>query len=163
NGIPTLTSDVLPNVKTDLVSWSCYEGLSDPLYLWQGIDFIKDNLKSTGEFSKMPIMIGEIGIPENEGSVFGIQSQNGIINKQDLIERWDQAMSVFIYKNIPYIIHWQIYCNEIKKGEPQSTVYTNDQLRGFWLIRPDGTKSHSAEYLTQIMHNAGKSIKNISK
>src|SRR5690606_1132592 len=105
-----------------------------------------------------PIMIGEIGIPENEGTVFGIAAQNGRIIKEELIKRWDKAMSVFITQDIPYIIHWQVYCNEVKEGVKNSLVYTNDQLRGFWLIRPDGTESYSASYLRSLIQNAGKKL-----
>lgn len=157
-GIPSLASDVLPHVNTDMVSWSCYEGLADPVELWRGIDYIKEKMKPTGEFPAVPIMIGEIGIPENEGTVFGIAEENGVINKDELIKRWDMAMSVFITRDIPYIIHWQLYCNEVKAGVQKSSVYTIDQLRGFWLIRPDGTASYSASYLSSLIQNAGKKI-----
>jgi len=157
-GIPCLASDVLPYVKTDMVSWSCYEGLADPVDLWRGIDYIRENMKPTGEFPAVPIMIGEIGIPENEGAVFGIAAQDGRIIKEELIKRWDRAMSVFITQDIPYIIHWQVYCNEVKEGVKNSSVYTNDQVRGFWLIRPDGTESYSASYLRGLIQNAGKRL-----
>src|SRR5690606_27123894 len=87
--IPCLTSNVLPDVETDLVSWSCYEGLADPVDLWRGIDCIEAYMKPTGEFPVVPIMIGEIGIPENEGTVFGIEANNGEIIEEELIKRWD--------------------------------------------------------------------------
>jgi len=158
-GIPCLTSNILPYVKTDMVSWSCYDGLADPVDLWLGIDCIQAHMRPTGEFPTVPILIGEVGIPENEGSVFGIASNNGEILKEELIKRWDQAMAVFLARDIPYIIHWEVYCNEVKSGVQSSSEYTKDQMRGFWLIRPDGTESYAASYLRSLLENAGRSIK----
>lgn len=157
-GIPGLTSNVLPYLETDLVSWSCYDALDDPIHLWQGIDFIRKKMKPTGAFLGTPIMIGEIGIPENEGTVFGIPEKEGKIITNQLIKRWDEAMSVFMAKDIPYVIQWEVYCNEPKDGRNDITVRSIDELRGFWLIRPDGTKSYCASYLTSLVQNAGATL-----
>lgn len=142
-GIPGLTSDVLPNLTADLVSWSCYDGLKSPLTLWRGIDYIKNKMKVTGEFPGVPVMIGEIGIPEQRGSV---------LTEEEIIRRWDSSLAVFFARNIPFIFHWEVYCNEPKDGL-KSRFYperTNDEMRGFWLIRPDGTESYCAGYLKQL-------------
>lgn len=157
NGVPGLTLNVLPNVETDMVSWSCYDGLSDPVHLWKGIDYILEKMKPTGEFPGIPVMIGEIGIPENEGTVFGIPEQNGEIVPDELVKRWDRAISVFMTKEIPYIIQWEVYCNEPKVWR-DTPAYTTDQLRGFWLIRPDGTESYAASYLKRLLQNPGGKI-----
>jgi hypothetical protein len=34
-------------------------------------------------------------------------------------------------------VYWQLYCNESRR-EP---VRNNDDVRGFWLLRPDGSRS----------------------
>lgn len=157
-GVPGLTKNVLPYVETDMVSWSSYDGMSDPVDLWRGIDYIKENMKPTGEFPGTPVMIGEIGIPENQGSVFGIPAQEGVIVKDELVKRWDRAISVFLAQDIPYVIQWEVYCNEAKDGVKDTLVRTTDQLRGFWLIRPDGTESYCASYLKRLVQNPGGKI-----
>ena len=154
-GVPGLTLNVLPNVKTDMVSWSCYDGLSDPVHLWKGIDYIKEKMKPTEAFPGIPVMIGEIGIPENQGTVFGIPEREGKIAEDELVKRWDRAISVFLEKDIPYIIQWEVYCNEPKDRVKDTLVRTTDQLRGFWLIRPDGTESYCASYLKRLVQNRG--------
>ncbi len=154
-GIPGLSADVLPQVETDLVSWSAYDGMADPLNLWRGIDFIRENMKPTGAFPGTPVMIGEIGIPENQGTVFGIPEEEGEIVTEALLKRWDGAMAVFMAKDIPYVIQWEVYCNEPKDGVRDTTVRTRDELRGFWLIRPDKTESYCASYLKSLVQNAG--------
>ena len=159
-GIPGLTLNVLPFVKTDMVSWSCYDGLSNPVDLWHGIDYIIGKMKPTKVFPGTPVMIGEIGIPENRGSVFGIPEQDGKVIKDELVKRWDRAMSVFLEKDIPYIIQWEVYCNEAKDGVKDTLTRTADQVGGFWLIRPDGTESYCASYLKRLVQNPGRTINN---
>ena len=80
--------------------------------------------------------------------------------KDELIKRWDNAISVFLAQDIPYVIQWEVYCNEPKAGVKDTLVHTTDEMRGFWLIRPDGTESYSASYLKRLVQNAGKKIKN---
>ncbi|MFZ5833092.1 MAG: hypothetical protein ACOY3P_23650 [Planctomycetota bacterium] len=56
-----------------------------------------------------------------------------------------------------WIVHWELYCNEpkdrIQKGSQR--MYRADELRGFWLIRPDGSLSHAARYLKALLDHAG--------
>lgn len=156
-GVPGLTLNVLPFVKTDIVSWSCYDGLTNPVDLWHGIDYIIEKMKPSGVFPGTPV-IGEIGIPENGGSVFGIPAQEGKVMKDELVKRWDRAISVFLAKDIPYVIQWEVYCNEAKDGVKDTLVRTANQVRGFWLIRPDGTESYCASYLKSLIQNPGGKI-----
>jgi hypothetical protein len=37
----------------------------------------------------------------------------------------------------PFILYWQVYCNEAV----HHPVKSNSDVRGFWLLRPDGTKA----------------------
>lgn len=143
-GIPGLTSHVLPHVKTDMVSWSCYDGLVDNkgINFYKGIDYIKQKMNVTGVV-KNPVMIGEIGIPENI-------SNNG--EESVIVERWKAYMAVMMAQNISHIIHWELYCNEAKddKSNGYYPLKKNDELRGFWLIRPDGTESFFLKYFKTI-------------
>ena len=113
-----------------MVSWSCYDGLSDPVHLWRRIRLYLGKNETNRRIPGIPVMIGEIGIPENEETVFGIPEQNGKIVPDELVKRWDRAISVFMAKKIPYIIQWEVYCNEPMEVK-DTPVYTRDQLRGF--------------------------------
>ena len=37
----------------------------------------------------------------------------------------------------PYAVYWQLYCNEPTAKSPK----VNADYKGFWLVRPDGTRS----------------------
>jgi hypothetical protein len=149
-GIPTITTDVLPKVKVDMVSWSSYDGKSkDGLKMYKGIDYIRQHLIPTPYMKgKKVVFIGEIGEPEN------INNQT----RESIREFWDVMMGVYLAQEIPYIIHWELYCNENKDGSPRTQVRnkTADELRGFWLIRPDGSKSWVQEYFEEILAKGKK-------
>lgn len=147
-GIPTLTTHVLPHVTLDLVSWSSYDGMGSAVQTWQGIELIRQQMRPSPVFGNNAVFIGEIGKPEQEAK------------EADIIEWWDRAMGVCLAMDIPWIVHWELYCNEPKdkKTKADRRPRTAEQLRGFWLLRPDGSLSHSGRYLTTLLQNAGHTL-----
>jgi hypothetical protein len=143
-GIPTLTTHVLPHVAVDLVSWSSYDGMASPVRAWQGLELIRHYARPSPVFGKPVVYIGEVGKPE--------QGQS----EEQIVSWWDQAMGVFFAQQVPWILHWELYCNEVAdKHRPKRNVYQAEELRGFWLIRPDGSLSYSAKYLKALLDHAG--------
>jgi len=150
-GIPTLTTDVLPKVKVDMVSWSNYEAQNKNskssdggLLMYKGIDIIRQHLIPTSYMKgEKVVFIGEIGKPEN------VNDQT----RESIREFWDVMMGVYFAQDIPYIIHWELFCNESIDHSPklQNRNKTTDEMRGYWLIRPDGSKSWAQEYFDEIM------------
>lgn len=144
-GQGTVITHVLPHVAVDLVSWSCYDGADSAVGLWQGIEIIRQHMRPSPVFGQDAIYVGEIGKPENMGAT-----------EQEIIEWWDRAMGVLFAMNIPWIVHWELYCNEPKDGKKfERHVRKAEEMRGFWLIRPDGSLSHAGKYLTTLLHHAG--------
>ncbi len=142
-GIPSITTSVLPEVKIDMVSWSAYDGRSaDGIRMYRGIDHIRSYLNPSDYMKGRKIVfIGEIGLPEN------INNET----RESVRIFWDLMMGVYLAQDIPYIIHWELFCNEPKVGpRSQDRNKTGDELRGFWLIRPDGSSSWAQEYMEEI-------------
>ena len=54
----------------------------------------------------------------------------------------------------PHMLYWALYCNELR-GEPSVPVKQNDQVNGFWLIKPDGTRSWAWHYLADLLETSG--------
>jgi len=155
DGIPGIANFVLPNVEVDMVSWSCYDGL-DPegLKLYRGIEYLKQQMRPTKYMNgQRVVFLGEIGIPE--------QRFEGLREKEPVQERWDIFMGVSFALDVPYIMHWELYCNEPKNEAHRSLTdrpRTKEEMRGFWLLRPDGTKGFAAEYFDRLLDNAGRKI-----
>ena len=113
--------------------------------MYRGIDIIRQHLIPTAYMKgKKVVFIGEVGRPEN------IENQT----RESIREFWDLNLGVYFAQDIPYIIQWELFCNEPKVGpKSQDRNKTTDELRGFWLIRPDGSKGWAQEYFEEILSN----------
>lgn len=143
-GIPTVTSHVLPHVAVDLVSWSSYDGMKSPITLWQGLELIRHYARPSPVFGQPRVYIGEVGNPEQGKS------------EETIVSWWDQAMGVFLAQQVPWIVHWELYCNEpLDRDKHDHRLRRAEELRGFWLIRPDGSLSYAGKYLKLLLDHAG--------
>jgi hypothetical protein len=106
---------------------------------------------------KKVVFLGEIGIPE--------QRYEGLTEKGPVVKRWDAYIGVCAALKIPYLIQWELYCNEPKNEELRklNEVRKTEEMRGFWLIRPDGTKSFAQQYFDLLLKYAGSKIPDAEK
>ena len=120
---PALVNRVLPHVETDYVSWSSYDitkeaaargGPEGRKMVMDALDYIQARLPPSDIAGKR-VMIGEYGF-ETE---FAGSPRNQALYSADLI-RWGLEWGC------PFILYWELYCNEIdaKTG----------RHRGYWLI-----------------------------
>ncbi|MGN6644565.1 MAG: hypothetical protein ACTHKU_16355, partial [Verrucomicrobiota bacterium] len=146
-GLATLTTKVLPHVTVDLVSWSSYDGMNSAVAAWQGVELIRAHMRPSPVFGQNAVYIGEIGKPENEDA------------KENIIEWWDRAMGVVLAMNLPWIVHWELYCNEPRDGTKNDRRPRKaDEMRGFWFVRPDGALGYAGQYLTELLQHAGRRL-----
>jgi len=147
-GRPNLVNRVLPHTKIDLVSYSAWDSVtahySEPNVLAEALDFIAANTTDSLDFGEKNVYIGEFGMPENEFSTG--QVQTCITNAVGTALNW----------GCPYIVYWQLYCNELRKGKGPPPVTSNDAVRGFWLIRPDGSKAWTWSYFYELLNTTEK-------
>jgi len=143
NGVPTLLEHVLPNVELDLVSYSAYDGLKDGVTLWRCIEEIRKRARTGALFGPGAVCVGEIGRPENE-------------HPEQIAEHWDEWLGAAFAASALYVAHWELYCNEPSKlGKEAKPPLTDPaQLRGFWLVKPDGSLSVSGKYLAGLWKRA---------
>ncbi|MHC4462142.1 MAG: hypothetical protein ACYS30_12040 [Planctomycetota bacterium] len=147
---PGVVNKVLPYTNMDLVSYSAWDAATarfdDPNVLREALDFIAKNMPDSRDFGDKNVYMGEFGMPENEYSAE--QIQKAIPNAVQTALDW----------GCPYIVYWQLYCNELKKGKGPPPVHNNDDVRGFWLIRPDGSRAWIWEYFYRLLHSAGQEM-----
>jgi hypothetical protein len=133
-GKPTLLTHVLPHARPDLVSWSAYDGLADEVSLWHGIELLRQS-------SGVPVYVGEIGYPEWDKTA------------EQAVAWWDKRIAALLALDVPYIVHWELYCNEPRDGigRHEAMVRPQGVMSGYWLLRPDGSVSFAGEYFKRIM------------
>ena len=132
-GKPGVANSVLPHTTVDLVSYSCYNFLDTPERLTQAVDYLAAHLPATAVFGRNPhsVYLGEFGWAENgEG---GVEALN---------RRIDNALAVVNNKGLPWAVFWEVYCNE--PADPALALpllgkTNNASLRGYWMVKPDGT------------------------
>lgn len=142
-GVPTLVADVLPKVAVDLVSWSAYDGTNakDPaVTTWHGIEIIRHFARPSPAGVRNHVYIGEVGIPES-------------LHTPEQIERfWETTLGVFLAHNLPWIVQWELYCNEEKAGRTfTGKSMAADDMRGFWLVKPDGDLSVTGRIFARLL------------
>jgi hypothetical protein len=131
-GIPTVMDRVLPQVEVDLVSYSAYDSLESPDRLRAALREIRRHARTArGPLGAGAVMLGEIGIPEHD-------------QPERIAERWDGFLGVARDLDLPWTFVWQLYCNEpAKDSAAKPPVKGNRDVRGFMLVRPDGSLSES--------------------
>jgi hypothetical protein len=134
-GKPGVANSVLPFTTVDLVSYSSYNFLDTPEHLARAVDYLAAHLPATAVFGRNPhsVYLGEFGYPES--GTEGIEGVNRRINN---------TLAVVNGKGLPWAVFWEVYCNEplSKTASLPLNGKTNDvSLRGFWMVKPDGTPS----------------------
>lgn len=124
-GALSVTVDVLPKVAVDLVSYSAWDTKESPRRFGEALAFIARHKRLTGAFGQEAVYVGEFGLPESEGG------------PDRAFERTVKLLDVARRFGCPYAVYWQLYCNEATVPEPK----VNSDYKGFWLLRPDGTRS----------------------
>lgn len=134
-GKPGVANSVLPHTTVDLVSYSCYDSLDTPHHLAEAVDYLAAHLPPTAVFGQSPhsVYLGEFGYPEN-----GREGEAGVNNRVDTV------LVTTISKGLPWAVYWQVYCNEPASDAlplPLNGKANDQNLRGYWLVKPDGTPS----------------------
>ena len=122
---PSVTTDVLPHISVDLVSYSAWDTKNSPDDFEKSLAFISRHKRPTSPFNTNGIYVGEFGLPESEAT------------PKTAFNRTAELLNVARKFGCPFAVYWQIYCNE--KTAP--SLNSKNRYKGFWLVRPDGTRS----------------------
>ena len=127
-GRASATNDVIPSTDCDLYSYSSWDLDFTPQKLIQALDYLAAKAPDSRRFGGRNIYLGEYGMAKDNGAPEGQR-----------YERLRQLMEAALGWGVRYAVYWEVFCNEPLHryaGRPR-----NKDLRGFWLIRPDGQKT----------------------
>ena len=144
-GNTNVVNTVLPHTKLDLVSYSAWDAttklVENSQVFHEALDFIAANMPDSPDFGNRNVYVGEFGMPENKFTTEQIQK---VI---------PSVVTTALDWGCPYIIYWQLYCNELEDRRELPPVHSNNAVRGFWLIRPDGSGAWTWEYFYGLLRN----------
>lgn len=138
-GARSVTTHVLPTVALDLVSYSAWDSMDSPAHFATALECIARHVRPTGAFPGRPVYVGEFGLPESRSSGSVVATRT-----RDCFREAERF-------GCPYAVYWQLYCNEPIATAPR----TNADYRGFWLVRPDGTRSDAWDMVRGIIERRG--------
>ena len=113
----------------------------------EALDYIAANMPDSPAFGNRNVYVGEFGIPENEHPAERIRSL--VPHVVETARSW----------GCPYIVYWQLYCNELSAPKQLPPVSSNDAVRGFWLMRPDGSKAWTWDYFYGLLSPNARTIR----
>ena len=145
---PLVVDAVIPKTHCDIYSFSAWfskePGTEERIV--EQLDYLASKAPPSVFFESKNIMIGEFGCPESLASKYG---ESGEVQMENVKKQLKLALDW----GVRYAVYWQLYCNEIKKN----TNYIKgenapaEKLNGFWLIRPDGSKTPLWHYLNNLL------------
>lgn len=149
--VPILADRVAPKTACDLYSISSWgtkvAGTEEDLAL--KLEYIAERVPASAMYGRKNVMVGEFGAPESiyEGGKNG-HSEFGKDSGLQQMEVTRRQIESALKWGAPYIVYWELYCNEWKNEKGgrdlarglQVENARNDEVRGFWLVRADGTK-----------------------
>ena len=142
DGKKSVTNDVLPRTHCDLYSTSAYDIQDDAKSMTQGLDYLAAKAPDSALYGAKNLFVGEFGFPEN--------NLGGTDKGNTQRDKTRAALQAALRWGVRYAVYWELYCNEPAK--PLEGKPTNADMRGFWLIRPDGSKVPTWNYLQGIMN-----------
>jgi hypothetical protein len=137
-----IVDTVIPKTRCDLYSYSAYDTAIPQKRFRQALEHYAARAPDSKTFGAQNIYVGEYGIPEND---FPPEKVRAVIR-----ENTETALDF----GCPYLVYWQLYDNEARR----QPVKTNSDCRGFWLIRPDGTKSGAWDYFEGLLKGGGPPV-----
>lgn len=138
---PGVVRDVLPHTRVDLASYSCYDTRGDAHAFRAALEYIAMHLPPTSRSDLgNRVAIGEFGVPE---TAMGSEAVKRMLPEQ---------VEIATAYGSPHLLYWALYCNELI-GDPPVPVRRNEQVNGFWLIRPDGTRTWAWDYFASLFQS----------
>lgn len=126
-GKVTATNNVVPLTRSDLYSYSSWDVEFDRAGLTRALDHLAAKAPDSSLYGSRNVYLGEYGAAKDH-------LPEGVDRSAVIRELTDAAVGW----GARWVVYWQLYCNEPRHqttGRPG-----NEDMRGFWLVRPDGYK-----------------------
>jgi len=147
-----VVDSIVPHTYCDLYSLSSWGTRmpDDEVKLTGKLNYIAAKAPDSKLYGTRNVMLGEFGQYETSGWNTNIpfNEQSGELQRISIANQIKYATDW----GVPYLIYWEVFCNGLRNN----VTYTpgdnmqNNQLRGVWLIRADGTYTPTWNYFKSL-------------
>jgi hypothetical protein len=155
-----VVDSVVPHTNSDLYSLSSW-GTRTPgeeVKLTEKLNYIAARAPDSKLYGRKNVMLGEFGQYELSGwdAALPFNDQSGELQRISIENQIKYATDW----GVPYLLCWEIFCNGLRNGITYNNgdVLQNNQLKGVWLIRADGTYTPTWNYFRSLF-TADKAVK----
>ena len=147
-----VVDSVVPNTYSDLYSLSSWGTRlpGDEYKLTAKLNYIASKAPDSKLYGPKNVMLGEFGRDEISGwnASVPFNAQSGELQRVSIANQIKYATEW----GVPYLVYWQIFCNETRTGVAftKGDNMQNNQMKGFWLIRADGTYTPTWNYFKTL-------------
>ena len=142
---------VVPFTHNDLYSYSSYSSRAlDKLNtIVERLNYIRSKTPASKLYGEHNLMIGEFGYEERRYP-YNVSVNDSTANAQ-LVSIKTQ-LEYLLNWGVVYVFDWELYCNEIldKKTPVGIAVHDNNQFKGYWLRRADGSYTPTYKYFKTL-------------
>jgi hypothetical protein len=141
---PRAVNAVVPFVRADLYSYSNWESGSTGAQLERNLDYLRLKAPESVLYGRDDIYMGEFGAPEN---LLGGE-------RQALAQTKIQVETALRW-GVRWAVYWELYCNVPLPAFRGGGRPANGDMSGYWLIRPDGSRTAAWDYLRALVGEKG--------
>jgi len=161
-GAPRVVDAIVPHTSADIYLYSCWEtkdkwDIGDhgeeaniaaiKEAVTAALAYLNEKAPASEYFGSKNVAISEFGYPELGGErahpeIDGDAWQRMVV--QAVIEAG-------LAYGAQYMVYWELYCNDPAQPIADLTQVLNEDMNGYWLIRPDGTKCAVYNYLQSLL------------
>jgi len=164
SGAPRVADAIVPHTGADIYLYSCWEtkdkwDIGDEgeeaniaaikEAVTAALAHLNEKAPASAWFGPKNVAISEFGYPELGGERAHPELDGNAWQKMVV----QAVIEAGIEYGAQYMIYWELYCNDPFAPIADLTQVANEDMNGYWLIRPDGTKCAAYGYVQGLLAN----------
>lgn len=142
---------VVPQTRCDLYSLSCWGTKETGLetVIADKLQYYQEKAPSSELFGSQNLMLGEFGSPEMLHKTKTVYDDESSEKQKECVRL---QLECALKEGVRYAVYWELYCNELRVPSKEgSGELRNEDCSGYWLIRPDGSRTAAYAYLQELL------------
>ena len=166
-GTPRVADAVVPHTGADIYLYSCWEtkdkwDIGDEgeqaniaaikEAVMAALAYLNEKAPASAWFGPKNVAISEFGYPELGGGRAHPELDGNAWQRMVV----QAVLEAGIAYGAQYMVYWELYCNDPVQPIAELAQTVNEDMNGYWLIRPDGTKCAAYDYMQGLLASYNK-------